>query len=73
MTKLGRGQDSKARARIVIYSGAVTKSGESQGRRDESMMEPGHLVIGLKGVYMVGCWRGFWGKQSWVGRGRSGS
>lgn len=53
--KLGRSRDSRARARTTIYSGVATKSGESQGRRDESVMEPGGLVIGLRGVYRVGC------------------
>ena len=52
--KLGRGQDSKARARITIYNGAAIKSGELQGYKNELVMEPGYLVIGLKGVYRIG-------------------
>ena len=37
------------------------------------MMEPGRLVTGLREVYRVEQLRGFWEKQSWLDRGRSGS
>ena len=50
--KLGRSQDTRARARTAIYSGVAANSGESRCRRDESVMELGRLVR-LRGVYRV--------------------
>ena len=51
--KLGRSQDTRARARTAIYSGAAENTRGSRGHRDKSVMELGRLVIRLRGIYRV--------------------